>query len=113
MSVATATNNRDQGTMDKASLIESSTKHNRLAVIFCTKNCEKTVGYAISSAKKSSCFQQGNGITIIVDGFSTDDIRQAAIKAGAGLVMQQPSNKFPGKGIAMKAGLDAAIKAGV
>lgn len=33
--------------------------------------------------------------------------------AGASLVMQQPSSKFPGKGMAMKAGLEAAIHAKV
>jgi hypothetical protein len=32
-----------------------------------------------------------------------------AKEAGASLVMQQPSRKFPGKGMAMKTGLEAAI----
>lgn len=43
--------------MDKAPLTGPS-GHNRLAIIFCTKNCEKTIGYAISTPKKSRFFQQ-------------------------------------------------------
>lgn len=103
----------EQGMMDKTPVAGSSLHNNKLAVIFCTKNCEKTINYAISSARKSRFFLQGNGITIVIDGFSTDDTRQIAVKAGASLVIQQPSNKFPGKGMAMKAGLEAAIKAEV
>ncbi len=49
----------------------------------------------------------------MIDGFSTDDIRQVAREAGATLVMQQPSSKFPGKGMEMKADVEAAIKAKV
>jgi glucosyl-3-phosphoglycerate synthase len=108
-------NSSEHGIIAKV-LVAGSSVHNnndKLAVIFCTKNCEKTIDYAISSARKSRFFQQGNGITIVIDGFSTDDTRQVAVKAGASLVIQQPSNKFPGKGIAMKAGLEAAIKAEV
>jgi glycosyltransferase involved in cell wall biosynthesis len=90
-----------------------SSAQNKLAVIFCAKNCEKTIGYAISSAKKSHFFQQGNGITIVIDGYSTDNTREVAKEPGASLVMQQPSSKFPGKGMAMKAGLEAAINAKV
>ncbi len=102
----------DQSITNKASLIASSAQ-NKLAVIFCAKNCEKTIGYAISSAKKSYFFRQGNGITIVIDGFSTDNTRQVSKDAGASLVRQQPSSKFPGKGMAMKAGLEAAINAKV
>jgi glycosyltransferase involved in cell wall biosynthesis len=96
--------------MDKRPVAGSSLRNNKLAVIFCIKNCEKTINYAISSARRSRFFQQGNGVTIVIDGFSTDDTRQVAVKAGASMVIQQPSNKFPGKGMAMKAGLEAAIK---
>jgi glycosyltransferase involved in cell wall biosynthesis len=110
MTVTTTTS--DQSTTNKAPLIGSSAQ-NKLAVIFCAKNCEKTIGYAISSAKKSYFFRQGNGITIVIDGFSTDNTRQAAKEAGASIVMQQPSSKFPGKGMAMKTGLEAAIEAEV
>lgn len=108
----TITTTIDQSITNKAPLIGSSAQ-NKLAVIFCAKNCEKTIGYAISSAKKSHFFRQSNGITIVIDGFSTDNTRQVAKEAGASLVMQQPSSKFPGKGMAMKAGLEAAINAKV
>lgn len=97
---------------DQAPLAGSSAQ-NKLAVVFCTKNCEKTIGYAISSAKKSHLFRQGSGVIIVIDGFSNDNTRQVAKEAGATSVIEQPSSKFPGKGIAMKAGLEAAIKAGV
>ena len=73
----------------------------------------KTIGYAISTTQKSRSLQQENSITIVTEWFSTDDTRYVAVKAGANLVVQQPSNKFPGKGIEMKARLEAAIKAGV
>ena len=101
----------DQSITNKAPLPGSS--QNKLAVIFCAKNCEKTIAYAISSAKKSYFFWQGSDITIVVGGFSTDNTREVAKEAGASLVIQQPSSKFPGKGMAMKAGLEAAIKAEV
>ncbi len=101
----------DQSITNKAALPGSA--QNKLAVIFCAKNCEKTIAYAISSAKKSYFFRQGSGITIVIDGFSTDNTREVAKEAGASLVIQQPSSKFPGKGMAMKAGLEAAIKAEV
>ena len=93
-----------QGIMDKKPVAASSAdnNNNKLAVISCAKNCEKIIDDSISSARKNCSFQQGNGITILTDAFSTDDTRQAAVKAGVSLVMQQPSNKFPGKGIAMK-----------
>lgn len=106
------TTTSDQNITNKAPLIGSSAQ-NKLAVIFCAKNCEKTIGCVISSAKKSYFFRQGNGIIIVIDGFSTDNTRQVAKDAGASLVMQQPSSKFPGKGMAMKAGLEAAIHAKV
>jgi glycosyltransferase involved in cell wall biosynthesis len=101
----------DQSIANKAPLPGSA--QNKLAVTFCAKNCEKMIAYAISSAKKSFFSRQGNGITIVVDGFSTDNTREVAKEAGASLVIQQPSSKFPGKGMAMKAGLEAAIKAEV
>ena len=50
---------------------------------------------------------------IVIDGFSNDNTRQVAKEAGATSVIEQPENKFPGKGVAMKAGLEAAIKAEV
>jgi len=85
----------------------------KLAVIYCTKNCEKTIGDAISTAKSSPIFQRGSGIIIVVDGFSNDNTKQVAKEAGATSVIEQPSNKYPGKGIAMKSGLEAGIEAEV
>ena len=77
----TITTSSEQDIMDKKPVAGLSSHINKkLAVIFCTKNCEKTIDYAISSAKKSRFFQQGNGITIVIDGFSTDDTRQVAVK---------------------------------
>ncbi len=98
---------------DNAPLVSSSSLQNKLAVIFCTKNCEKTIADAISSAKKSRLFREGNGMILVIDGFSNDNTRQVAKEAGATSVIEQPENKFPGKGVAMKAGLEAAIKAEV
>jgi glycosyltransferase involved in cell wall biosynthesis len=109
----TVISSSEQGVTNKASLSGSSGQNNKLAVIFCAKNCEKTIGYAISSAKKSHSFRAGNGMTIVIDGFSTDNTKQVAKEAGASLVIQQPSSKFPGKGMAMKTGLEAAINAKV
>jgi cellulose synthase/poly-beta-1,6-N-acetylglucosamine synthase-like glycosyltransferase len=83
----------DQSITNKAPLPGSA--QNKLAVIFCAKNCEKTIAYAISSAKKSYFFRQGSGITIVVDGFSTDNTREVAKEAGASLVIQQPNSKTP------------------
>jgi glycosyltransferase involved in cell wall biosynthesis len=112
MTITTTSSSIDQRITNRDPPIGSSAQ-NKLAIIFCAKNCEKTIGHAISSARKSHFFQQGNGITIVIDGYSTDNTREVAKEAGASLVMQQPSSKFPGKGMAMKAGLEAAINAKV
>lgn len=81
----------------------------RLAIIFCAKNCEKTIGNAITSVRKAQ-FPNMDTITIVVDGFSTDSTAKAARDAGGTSVIQQPERKFPGKGIAMKAGLEEASR---
>jgi glycosyltransferase involved in cell wall biosynthesis len=81
----------------------------RLAIIFCAKNCEKTVGKAIASVKGIH-FADMATVTIVVDGFSTDSTAKAAKEAGATSVIEQPDRKFPGKGVAMKAGLAEAAK---
>jgi glycosyltransferase involved in cell wall biosynthesis len=49
-------------------------------------------------------------VTIVVDGFSTDNTIKAAKAAGGTSVIQQSERKFPGKGIAMKTGLEEAAK---
>lgn len=81
----------------------------RLAIIFCAKNCEKTIGNAIASVKKIH-FVNMQTVTIVVDGFSTDKTADAAKQAGATSVIQQPGRIFPGKGMAMKAGLAEAAR---
>jgi glycosyltransferase involved in cell wall biosynthesis len=81
----------------------------RLAIIFCAKNCEKTIGNAISSVKGMR-FANIATVTIVVDGFSTDSTIKVAKEAGTTSVIEQPERKFPGKGIAMKAGLAEAAK---
>lgn len=80
---------------------------NKLAIIFCAKNCEKTIGNAVAVAKAID-FANMATITIVVDGFSTDRTAKAAKEAGATSVIEQPERKFPGKGVAMKAGLAQA-----
>jgi glucosyl-3-phosphoglycerate synthase len=81
----------------------------RLAIIFCAKNCEKTIRNAITAVKAAG-FVNMETITIVVDGFSTDSTSKVAKDAGATAVIEQPDKKFPGKGIAMKAGLVEAAK---
>lgn len=81
----------------------------RLAVIFCAKNCEKTIGNAINAANGVRLADMGT-VTIVVNGFSTDGTVKAAKEIGATSVIEQPERKFPGKGIAMKAGLAEAAK---
>ena len=44
----------------------------------------------------------------MVDAYSTDKTSELAMKAGA-RVIQQPTQIFPGKGLAMRAGLKEAI----
>jgi glycosyltransferase involved in cell wall biosynthesis len=82
----------------------------RLAIIFCAKNCERTIGNAIASMKESRFNASMTTITIVVDGFSTDSTVKVAKEAGATSVIQQPERKFPGKGMAMRAGLAEAAK---
>jgi glucosyl-3-phosphoglycerate synthase len=81
----------------------------RLAIIFCAKNCEKTIGNAITTVRNAN-FAGMDTITIVVDGFSSDNTNEVAKEAGATIVVKQPDKKFPGKGIAMKAGLVEAAK---
>ena len=81
----------------------------KVSVIFCTKNSADTIQDAIASIKRSN---YGPESIIVVDGFSNDGTVDAAKRAGATNVIAQPERKFPGKGIAMKAGIDEARKAG-
>jgi glucosyl-3-phosphoglycerate synthase len=79
----------------------------KMAIIFCAKNCEKTIGDAIAHAT-STGFANMQTVAIVVDGFSTDRTIHIAKEAGATSVIEQPARKFPGKGMAMKAGLAEA-----
>jgi glucosyl-3-phosphoglycerate synthase len=77
----------------------------QVAVIFCTKNSEDTIESAISKVKQS----QYNPDIIVVDGFSEDKTVEIAKNMESTVVLEQPVKKFPGKGIAMKAGLEEAL----
>jgi glucosyl-3-phosphoglycerate synthase len=81
----------------------------RLAVIFCAKNCEKTIGNAIATVNEAR-FPNMDTVTIVVDGFSTDGTAKAARDTEATSVIQQPERKFPGKGMAMMTGLAEASR---
>jgi glycosyltransferase involved in cell wall biosynthesis len=81
----------------------------RAAIIFCAKNCEKTIGNAIASVKEVH-FPNMTTMIIVVDGFSTDGTAKIAKEAGATSVIEQPERKFPGKGLAMRAGLVEATR---
>ena len=81
----------------------------KVAVIFCTKNSANTIGNAINSVKQS----QHAPAVIVIDGFSRDNTIELAKKEGAEIAIPQPERKFPGKGMAMKAGIEEANKLGV
>lgn len=79
--------------------------NSELAIIFCTKNCESTIENAITKVKQS----QYNPDIIVVDGFSTDNTIKIAKKIEGITIIEQPIKKFPGKGIAMRAGLEEVV----
>ena len=83
----------------------------KLAVIFCAKNCDKTISNAISCVKDAQLSNM-QAVTIVVDGFSTDNTIKVARESEATSVIQHPDKKFPGKGMAMRAGLAEAAKLG-
>lgn len=83
---------------------------NKLAVIFCAKNCEATIGKAIAFASRNHMNSKITTTTIVVDGFSTDNTVKIAKENGATSVIQQPERKYPGKGLAMIAGLAEAMR---
>ena len=76
----------------------------KVTVIFPAKNEESTIEGVISVASKSSF----NPDIMVVDAYSSDKTVELAIRAGA-TVIQQPEQIFPGKGVAMKAGLRKVI----
>jgi glucosyl-3-phosphoglycerate synthase len=77
----------------------------KLVIIFCTKNSETTIENAISNARQSKYDPD----IIVVDGFSTDNTIKIAERLERTTVIQQPLKKYPGKGIAMRAGLEEAL----
>lgn len=76
----------------------------KIAVIFPAKNEEDTIVHVIRTAKSS----HHNPEVIVVDAYSSDATVSKALNAGA-RVIQQESELFPGKGIAMKNGITEAI----
>ena len=76
----------------------------KVIVIFPAKNEEGTIENTVSIAARSSF----NPEIIVVDAYSNDKTAELATRAGA-TVLQQPEQIFPGKGIAMKAGIREAI----
>lgn len=76
----------------------------KVIVIFPAKNEEGTIENTVSIASRSSF----NPEIIVVDAYSNDKTAELATRAGA-TVIQQPEQIFPGKGIAMKAGIREAI----
>jgi hypothetical protein len=57
MTITTTSSSIDQRITNRDPPIGSSAQ-NKLAIIFCAKNCEKTIGYAISSARKGISFSK-------------------------------------------------------
>lgn len=79
----------------------------KIMVCFPTKNEEKTIRACIESAKRSKY----NPHVMIVDGYSTDKTVEIAREAGAEILFQE-KRISPGKGVAMKTAIKAAVKGG-
>lgn len=95
-------NNEERATKDFDSSDNDNTK---LVIIFCTKNSESTIESAITHVKQS----RYDPDVVVVDGFSTDNTVKIAKDLEKTTVMEQPVKKFPGKGIAMRAGLEEVL----
>ncbi|WP_458745277.1 glycosyltransferase [Candidatus Nitrosocosmicus sp. T] len=80
-------------------------KNPKLVIIFCAKNSETTIANSISKVRQSNYDPD----VIVVDGFSTDNTIKIAEKLERTTVIKQPLKKYPGKGIAMRAGLEEAL----
>lgn len=74
----------------------------RTVVIFPSKNQEDTIERVIRSARKSHC-------NPVVDAYSSDRTVKIANDNGA-KVIEQDNRMFSAKGIAMKKGINEAIK---
>lgn len=77
----------------------------RIVVIFPTKNEEDTIEHVIRTARKSHY----NPGVIVVDAYSSDRTVKIANDNGA-KVIEQDNRMFPAKGIAMKKGINEAIR---
>lgn len=77
----------------------------RIVVIFPTKNEEDTIEHVIKTARKSRYKPE----VIVVDAYSSDRTVKIAHDNGA-KVIDQDSRMFPAKGIAMKNGINEAIR---
>jgi glycosyltransferase involved in cell wall biosynthesis len=96
--------NRVNNNINNNSRGGTSGQEPKVAVIFPTKNEESTIEKVVHVASTSKF----NPEIVVVDAYSSDNTSELAMKAGA-VVIQQPEKIFPGKGIAMKAGLGEAI----
>jgi glycosyltransferase involved in cell wall biosynthesis len=76
----------------------------KIVVIFPTKNEQDTIEDVIRTAKKS----RYNPEVLVVDAYSSDNTVRIARNNDA-KVIQQDNRMFPGKGIAMKKGIEKAI----
>ena len=95
-------NNEERATKDFDGSDNDNTK---LVIIFCTKNSESTIESAITRVKQS-CYDPD---VVVVDGYSTDNTVKIAKGLEKTIVIEQPVKKFPGKGIAMRAGLEEVL----
>jgi glycosyltransferase involved in cell wall biosynthesis len=77
----------------------------KIVVIFPAKNEENTIEHVITTAKEGRYSPE----VIVVDAYSSDATAEKATKVGA-RVIQQDDRLFPTKGIAMKKGLNEAIR---
>ena len=77
----------------------------RIVVIFPTKNEEDTIEHVIRTARKSHYIPE----VIVVDAYSSDKTVKIANDNGA-RVIEQDNRMFPAKGIAMKKGINEAIR---
>ena len=77
----------------------------RVVVIFPTKNVEDTIDHVIRTARKSKY----NPEVMVVDAYSSDRTVKIAHDNGA-KVIEQGNRIFPAKGIAMKKGINEAIR---
>ncbi|HET9805391.1 MAG: glycosyltransferase [Deltaproteobacteria bacterium] len=87
----------------------SNPTSSNLAVILCTKNSGSTIERTLWNIKQSYLKPD----IIVVDGFSTDDTVKISKNVGGVKIIQQSLKKFPGKGVAMKTGLNEVINGNI